>query len=128
MVGNLLDTHTFLWYLSGDPSISTTARKAIEKSPDNNFISIASLWEIAIKISLSKLVLHKSFSDLEGLITANGFHILHIGFEDTLLVSQLPFHHHDPFDRIIIAQSINNKLRLISKDVYLTQYDVKTIW
>ncbi|WP_202912475.1 type II toxin-antitoxin system VapC family toxin [Sphingobacterium olei] len=128
MVGNLLDTHVFLWYLSGDESISNTARKTIEKSPENNFISIASLWEVAIKISLGKLVLHRSFSELEELLTTNGFHVLPIEFADTLLVTQLPFHHRDPFDRIIIAQSINNKLKLISKDGHFAHYNVKTIW
>jgi len=68
MEGNLLDTHTFLWYISGDGSISKKARKAIEEFPSSNFISIASLWEIAVKISLGKLILHGSFYSLKELI------------------------------------------------------------
>lgn len=128
MAGNLLDTHAFLWFLSGDESISVTARRAIEKSYNQNFVSIASLWEIAIKISLNKLSLNGNFSDLERLIHENGFKVLPLEFEDTFLITSLPFHHRDPFDRIIISQSINRKLNLISKDNQFEKYGIKAIW
>lgn len=127
MAGNLLDTHAFLWFLSGDESISVTARRAIEKSYNQNFVSIASLWEIAIKISLNKLSLNGNFSDLERLIHENGFKVLPLEFEDTFLITSLPFHHRDPFDRIIISQSINRKLNLISKDNQFEKYGIKAI-
>lgn len=107
MKGNLLDTHTFLWYLAGSDQLSSKAKDIIEKYPDQNFISIASLWEIAIKASLDKLTIHGNFNDLQDRIIANGFQIIPIEFEDTVLLTQLPFHHRDPFDRLIIAQSIN---------------------
>ncbi|MFD1629400.1 type II toxin-antitoxin system VapC family toxin [Pseudopedobacter beijingensis] len=128
MEGNLLDTHTFLWYMFGDASISKTARQIIEGSPASNFISVASLWEVAIKISLGKLILHGSFNNFKELIDDNGFQILPIGFEDVLLITELPFYHRDPFDRIIIAQAINNKLMLISKDSHFAHYEINTSW
>ncbi len=128
MGDNLLDTHTFLWFIEGDKKLSAKAKKLIEAGSSNNFISIASLWEIAIKLSLKKLELKASFSVIAELIANNGFTILPITFEDTLLVSQLPFYHSDPFDRIIISQSITNHLTLLSKDKQFDNYNIKRVW
>lgn len=125
---NLLDTHTLIWFLEGDFHISPAARKAIEKENVINFVSAVSLWEIAIKISLNKLSLNGRFEDFILKLSENGFLILPINSIDTLLVSRLDFKHRDPFDRMIVAQAINNNLNLISKDKILSEYPVQLIW
>jgi PIN domain nuclease of toxin-antitoxin system len=127
-MNNLLDTHTFIWFNEGDIQLSKDARKAIERDDVINFISIASLWEISIKISLGKLELKTPFSSISDQIFKNGFRILPITFEDTLTLSKLPFHHRDPFDRMMISQGISNKLVIISKDKIFNDYEVSLIW
>ena len=127
-MNNLIDTHALIWFLNGDNDLSDNAKKAIEAEDAINFISIASLWEISIKISLGKLELKTPFSKISELLDNNGFQILPITFEDTLILSTLPFHHRDPFDRIIISQSLNNKLTIISKDRYFDEYQVALTW
>jgi PIN domain nuclease of toxin-antitoxin system len=127
-MNNLLDTHTLIWFLNGDDFLSKKAIKNIENKSATNFISIASLWEIAIKLSLGKLELHTDFNSVSDQIIKNGFQILPITFEDTLILSTLPFHHRDPFDRIIICQSINNKFTILSKDKYFEEYKVNVLW
>ena len=128
MQQNLLDTHTLIWFINGSKELSQTARHTIEADDTNNFVSIVSLWEIAIKISLGKLELKTPFNQIGRQITENGFDILPVTFEDTLLIASLPFHHKDPFDRIIIAQAITNKLTIISKDEQFFNYSVKVLW
>ncbi len=127
-MSNLIDTHALIWFLNGDDDLSDEARKAIEDNDVINFLSIASLWEIAIKLSLRKLELEIPFAKISEQIANNGFQILPITFEDTLILSSLPFHHKDPFDRIIISQSINNNLTIISKDRYFNAYQVALTW
>ena len=124
----LLDTHALIWFLNGDKSLSTKAWKAIESSEATNFVSIVSLWEIAIKISLDRLDLKTSFENIGEEIINNNFQMLPITFQDTLVLSSLPFHHRDPFDRLLISQGINNKFTLISKDEYFESYKVKVLW
>jgi PIN domain nuclease of toxin-antitoxin system len=127
-MNNILDTHALIWFIEGDKQLSSKARKSIESITAINFVSIASLWEIAIKISLGKLELKTKFAKISEQMDNNGFQILPITFEDTLELSKLPFHHRDPFDRIIISQCITNKLSLISKDKYFDQYNISLIW
>jgi len=125
---NLLDTHTFIWYVEGNSSLSPEAKTLIEAGNAVNYISIASLWEMSIKISTGKLVLNTAFSSLAYYITYNGFQILPIAFQDTLIICGLPYHHRDPFDRILIAQAINNNLQIITKDETFKSYSVSLIW
>ncbi len=127
-MNKLLDTHTFIWFIEGDVQLSEKAKDSIEKNDTINFISIASLWEIAIKISLGKLELKTNFSGISELILDNGFQVLPITIEDTLTLSKLPFHHRDPFDRILISQSLTKKLLLISKDSIFNEYGITLIW
>ena len=127
-MNNLVDTHALIWFLNGDNELTDNAKKAIEEKDAINFISIVSLWEIAIKISIGKLELKIPFAKISEQLENNGFQILPVTFEDTLLLSTLPFHHRDPFDRIIISQSFNNKLRIISKDKFFDAYQVSLIW
>lgn len=125
---NILDTHTLIWFLNGDEQLSMKAKKAIEKSGTVNFVSIASLWEMAIKTSLGKLEMKSNYSKVAELLEDNGFQILPITFADTLLLLSLPFHHKDPFDRIIITQSISNNLTIITRDQYFSQYKIEQLW
>ena len=127
-MNHLLDTHTLIWFLSGDKNLSSKARKAIETAGATNFVSIVSLWEIAIKISLDRLELKSPFERIEDEIFDNGFQILPLTFKDTLILSSLPFHHNDPFDRALISQGINNKLTIISKDQHFGSYKIKLLW
>jgi PIN domain nuclease of toxin-antitoxin system len=124
----LLDTHALIWFLNGDRALSANAKHIIEADSTINMVSIASLWEIAIKVSLGKLELKVPFSDIARQIENNGFLILPITFEDVMMVASLPFHHRDPFDRIIVAQGIRNQARIITKDEQFNGYDVTTIW
>lgn len=127
-MNNLLDTHVLIWFINGDDKISYSARNAIESKSSLNYVSIASLWEIAIKISIGKLELKTPFAEILHQFKLNNFQLLPIAFEDTLTVSGLPFHHRDPFDRLLVAQCINNNLTLISKDIFLKEYSVNVIW
>lgn len=125
---HLLDTHALIWFINGDKELSGKARKAIESENAVNFVSIASLWEMAIKISLDRLDLKTSFEQVGEQIVKNNFLILPISFEDILKISTLPFHHRDPFDRMIISQSLTNDLIIVSKDKLFGKYKVKLIW
>ena len=128
MQQNLLDTHTVIWFLDGDALLSEKARNEIEEEGAVNFVSIASVWEIAIKVSLGKLELKTPFNQINNKLEENGFEILPVTFEDTLLLSGLPFHHRDPFDRILIAQAMTNKMTIISKDKQFLSYAINVIW
>ena len=126
-MNNLIDTHSLIWFLNGDTNLSAKARKLIENKNAVNFISIASLWEIAIKVSLGKLELSSPFAKRSQQIDRNGFQILPITFADMLILSELTFHHRAPFDRIIIAQSLSNKLIIISQDRHFNAYGVDLV-
>ena len=124
----LLDTHTFLWFLGGDSELSKQARTLIENPQNEKYISIASFWEIAIKNSLGKLTLDVSFAELKTEAIKNSFQLLPITFEDTLQLNILPFHHRDPFDRILISQAKENNLMLVSCDNNFSLYNVNLLW
>jgi len=124
----LLDTHTFLWFLAGASELSKAARAHIENPETEKYISIACFWEIAIKNSLGKLTLDVPFIELKTEAIKNNFKILPISFEDTLQLNSLPFHHRDPFDRIIISQAKENNLTLLSCDSNFGQYDINLLW
>ena len=124
----LLDTHTLIWFLNGDSSLTSKARKAIELDNATNFVSIASLWEISIKLSLDRLEIKFPFETISKEFDKNNFQLLPITFKDTLVLSKLPFHHRDPFDRMIISQSIANDFTIISKDKEFGSYKVKLLW
>ena len=124
----LLDTHTFLWFLGGDNELSAQARTLIENPEHEKYVSIATFWEIAIKNSLGKLTIEAPFAELKTEVIKNSFHILPITFEDILQLNTLPFHHRDPFDRIIISQAKENNLTLVSRDNNFDLYGVYVLW
>ncbi len=100
----LLDTHAFLWFIGGDERLSPTARKLIEDMNNDVYLSVASLWEIAIKISLGRLQLAQDFEAfMAQQLVLNRIDILNITLKQTSQVATLPFHHRDPFDRLLIA-------------------------
>lgn len=124
----LLDTHTLIWFLDGNEKMTQVARSHIEDADNKNFISIASIWEMAIKISLNKLQMKTPFKKLYDYISENGFEILPLEFEHALQVSILEFHHRDPFDRIIISQAIAENISIVSGDKQFDAYPIKRVW
>jgi PIN domain nuclease of toxin-antitoxin system len=123
----LLDTHALIWFVSNDLNLPVSTRDKIE-SADDVFLSIASLWEMAIKLNIGKLVLQGNFEDIEPQLNAAGITILPLTFADTVQFRYLPLHHRDPFDRILVAQAINHSLVLISCDVAFDAYDLQRVW
>ncbi len=113
----LLDTQAFLWFALNDPQLSTVASAHILNPLHEKFVSPASFWEVAIKISTGKYTLLRPYKDFfrQG-IDDNGFEILPVEIAHTDIVTALPFHHRDPFDRIIIAASISRNLEIVSID------------
>jgi len=124
----LLDTHTFLWFIAGSSELSLKAKLIISDPDNEKFLSIASFWEVAIKLKVDKIELDMPFKELKNQALINGFQILPIIFDDTLRLTSLELHHRDPFDRIIIAQSIQNKMSILSKDPEFIKYTNKVIW
>ena len=127
-MANLLDTHALIWFIEGDRLLSDKALSAINDEADFNFVSIASIWEIAIKLNVQKLKLETSFLGIQKKMDENGFKLLPVNFEHTLILKDLPLHHRDPFDRMIIAQSITEDLTIISKDKNFSLYPIKLLW
>lgn len=125
----LLDTHALLWFISGDTALSSKGRALIEDVANDKLVSIASLWEIAIKHSLGKLPLAKPFDQLiPEQLQRNGFDVLALTVEHTVKVAQLPFHHRDPFDRMLAAQCLVEDLPVVSNDDAFDAYGVKRFW
>jgi PIN domain nuclease of toxin-antitoxin system len=125
----LLDTHTFLWFLLDDPQLSTTARDLIIDSANDIEVSPAIYWEIAIKISLKKYTLPEPYEIfIEREIATNDFHILPIEPKHTAALTTLPFHHRDPFDRLLIAQAMVEGIPVLSVDEALDAYPVTRLW
>jgi PIN domain nuclease of toxin-antitoxin system len=125
----LLDTHAFLWFIAGSDELSVTARELIEDENNRIFLSAASLWEMAIKVSLEKLTLNEPFETLiPEQLSQNGIEILNINTAHAAKIIQLPFHHRDPFDRLLIAQALVEDMSLISIDETFDAYEIKRIW
>ena len=127
----LPDTHALVWFAFADPLLSTTARQLLEDPTNEIFVSPASYWETAIKVSLGKWSLQQPYSDmLDALGNVYGFRILHINPEHTarLLTLPHPTNHRHPFDPLLIAQALVEGLPLVSADVKFNQYGVNRVW
>lgn len=121
----LVDTQALLWFEAGDRRLSSIARSAIS-DPDNiKTISMASFWEIAIKLSIGKLELDVTFDDI---LMLSGYRHLAVESAHLRVVRDLPLHHRDPFDRLIIAQAKYLHLPIVSSDGQFDSYAVKRIW
>ncbi len=121
----LVDTHALLWWLTDDPALSPTAREALADPANGPLVSAASVWEIAIKRSLGKLTAPE---DLPERISAEGFSWLAISPAHAWQVRDLPNHHRDPFDRMLIAQALTEHVPVITTDSRFTQYGVEIRW
>ena len=125
----LLETHTLLWFIGGSLNLSDTARNAIVDRNNQRFLSIASLWEMSIKVSIRKLKLAMSFTDLvKREVNGNAIELIGVLPEHLDALAKLPFHHKDPFDRLIIAQSLVENMPIITKDTAFLNYPVKLLW
>ena len=125
----LLDTHTLLWFLNGDDDkLPESVKDIILNQENKKFVSIISFLEISIKTSLGKLKLDNGFKNLIEATIFNGFEILDISLNHTLTLSELEFIHRDPFDRILVSQAIVENLTILTKDGYIKNYNVKSIW
>jgi PIN domain nuclease of toxin-antitoxin system len=127
----LLDTHAFLWFVGGDASLSAVARTAIEDAANEVFLSVASAWEVAIKVSLGKLKVDAPSVDafFDEQMDANGFAYLAIDPPHVFRVAALPFHHRDPFDRLLIAQALEERMTLITREgPAFSPYGVAIAW
>lgn len=118
----LLDTHTLIWVLANEPTLSSAAQKAIEDPDSRVFVSAVTAWEIAIKRSLGKLRAPENYLDA---LKRYRFTPLDISTEHALAVEHLPHHHHDPFDRLLIAQAMYERLTLVTRDRRFDMYDVR---
>lgn len=125
----LLDTHAFLWWIEGTPAVGRRARAAVS-NPDNEILfSIASCWELAIKLSLGKLRLTQKLDRfLVEQLTLNGFSLLDLELRHVVRVADLPFHHRDPFDRLLVAQALEDGLAVVSADRVWRKYGVTLVW
>lgn len=125
----LLDTHSFIWFFSGDSQLSNTAQIYIEDVEHEKIISLASVWEMAIKQSKNKLTLALPLKDyIQQKLKLEDFELLPISLNHLAIISSLPFYHNDPFDRLIIAQAIAEGIPVISRDLAFDLYGIQRIW
>ena len=126
----LLDTHTILWWRADDPRLPERLNPVLEGTEENEvFFSVVSLWEIAIKRSLGKLKLKGTLEDFARTLESDhGFLMLPISVSDLARVEKLPFHHRDPFDRLLIAQCLECGARAVTNDARWDSYPVETTW
>jgi PIN domain nuclease of toxin-antitoxin system len=125
----LLDTHALLWFALGDAQLSQTAKALILDPANEKLISPASYWETAIKISMGKYRLNEPYeSFFQRAIGGNGFVILPVEPRHTAALIGLPFHHRDPFDRLLVAQALVEQIPLVSGDTAVDPYGVTRLW
>jgi PIN domain nuclease of toxin-antitoxin system len=125
----LLDTHSFLWFIGGDDRLSLTARTLIEDTTNDVFLSVASLWEMAIKISLGRLQFSQPFETfIPQQLSLNRIGMLGITIGHAAQVAMLPFHHRDPFDRLLIAQALVEHVPIVSRDPEFDAYGIMRMW
>jgi len=124
----LLDTHTLIWFAEQNQQLSEKAKRKIESSDNKVFVSIASYWEISIKLGLKKIKLNYPLKKLMNEAEKHNIQLLPIEPNHILALESLPLHHRDPFDRIILAQAITENFKLVSKDEHFALYKVKRVW
>ncbi len=125
----LLDTHALLWFLLEDAKLSSNARSLIADPANDPLVSPASYWEIAIKISLDKYTLAEDFVEfMESQLAENDLTVLPITVAHAAVVARLPFHHRDPFDRLLIAQAMVESVPVLSSDRAFDLYPVARMW
>jgi PIN domain nuclease of toxin-antitoxin system len=124
----LLDTHTVLWCAENSAKLSENARRALFDPAGRFFVSIVSAWEVAIKSSIGKMNIVGGVSEFYRIIDENGFAMLPVSRKHIKCVETLPFHHRDPFDRIIVATAISESMGMITADANIRLYEVVCVW
>lgn len=124
----LLDTHAFLWFAGGDPRLPSQARRAMEAPDAELVLSAATVWEIAIKSGLGRLKLPEPLPEYLAQKVAEGFRLLPVEAFHAASVESLPSHHRDPFDRLLVAQAMAERMPIVTGDTALRAYPVKVIW
>lgn len=125
----LLDTHIFLWLISDDADLSKKAKRIFLDQNNDLFLSLVSIWEIAIKISIGKLFLKKLIEQfIPEQLQENNIKQLNINFRHITKVTNLPFHHRDPFDRLLVAQALEENIPILSNDKAFDNYPIKRLW
>lgn len=122
----LVDTHVLIWCLGDDPRLSAAARSAVEAKENEVFVSAATVWEAGIKRALGKLKFEKAA--LLSALAVGAYRELPVTIAHALAASELPPHHKDPFDRMLVAQAMAESLTLVTHDAALKPYGVSTIW
>ena len=123
----LLDTHALIWFTEGIEKLSSKAKSEISNPSNNKLLSVASLWEIAIKSSKNKLEIKQTFKEINQFIALNNIQILGIEINHLSTLLTLPYHG-DPFDRLLISQAITENLSIISADRHFVAYPVQVVW
>lgn len=124
----LLDTHVFLWLAEDDPRLTPLSRSLFADVSHEFFLSAASVWEMAVKASIGKLSLATGLDRLVRGGIERGIRSLDVSSSHALAVEHLPFHHRDPFDRLLVAQALGEGLQLVSCDEQLDAYPIKRVW
>lgn len=124
----LVDTHAFLWFVAGDRQLRRSARRAIEASNGQWWLSAASVWELAIKSSLGRLTLPAPMDEYLAEKVQQGLQILSVDWSHAAAVERLPFLHHDPFDRLIVAQAQSEQMAVVTKDRVFAKSGVRVVW
>jgi len=124
----LLDTHTVLWFFDDFGKLSETALNVILEPRNKKFVSVISVWELAIKINLGKLTFEGGGTNFLKIIEENGFKLLHVRKEYIRHIETLPPIHRDPFDRMLVATALTEGMSMITADTNIHQYDISCIW
>jgi len=125
----LLDTHTFIWYVTDNPRLSANVKLLIEDENNEKLVSIASIWEMAIKHSIGRLNFSLPFMEfVRQQLSVSNIGLLEINLNHIEVVASLPLHHRDPFDRLIIAQSMAEQIPVLSVDVIFDAYAIARLW
>lgn len=125
----LLDTHTFLWFIGNHPRLSRVAADRIADPGEIVLVSVVNAWEIVIKMSTGKLTLDKPVAEIwRNAVLQDGFGVLDVTTPHVLALEELPMHHRDPFDRLLIAQAIAEGYQIVSADAAFDAYPVDRVW
>ena len=126
----LLDTSSFLWFVYDDTQLSDVGKSLISDPGTTKYLSLASIWELAIKANLGRgLVLHEPFPKfIDGQLRTNQFQLLRINISHLKRVHEWPLHHRDPFDRLLIAQSQVENIPVITSDAAFVSYEIQRVW
>jgi PIN domain nuclease of toxin-antitoxin system len=127
-MGYILDTNALIFYLYNPEQLSKAALDIVSDEKNRLYVSIASLWEIAIKSSIGKLEIKNSIEEIAGICLKNKIELLAIKPPHLDRIENLPQLHGDPFDRLIISQALVENLAIITRDSIIPKYDVKTVW